>query len=203
MQQVGRAGCILSLLAKRLYGKWISHARATTAHLNAPFDAKHHSVSTIGKLTVAAQAFLCDEAPLSGKDVVECVDRLLLENGMSPFGAKIVFVSQLGLSTSFCATSRKSRFIVKNFKRCSFWKDFRLDEWFWRNRDAQRSKNLQSFWCWVKGNFLYTLKVWTIWSIGAILTFWDFCFNICFQEGHSSPKLCCKFHIHILALSLI
>ena len=30
-----------------------------------------------------AQAFLCDEAPLSGKDIVECVDRLLLENGMS------------------------------------------------------------------------------------------------------------------------
>ena len=79
-------------------------------------------------LTVAAQAFLCDKAPLSGKDVVECVDRLLLENGMSPFGAKIVFVSQLGLSTSFCATSRNSRFIVKNFKRCSFWKDFRVDE---------------------------------------------------------------------------
>jgi hypothetical protein len=63
---------------------------------------------------------------------------------------------------------------------------------------------LQSFWCWVKGNFLYTLKVWTIWSIGAILTFWDFCFNVCFQQSHSSPKkLCCKFHIHILALSLI
>ena len=49
----------------------------TTAQLNAPFDAKHHSVSAIGKLTVAAQAFLWDEAPLSGKDVVECVDRLL------------------------------------------------------------------------------------------------------------------------------
>jgi hypothetical protein len=31
----------------------------------------------------AAQAFLCDEAPLSGKDVVECVDRPLHENGMS------------------------------------------------------------------------------------------------------------------------
>ena len=57
--------------------KLISHARATTEHLNAPFDAKHHSrVSAIGKLTVAAQAFLWDEAPLSGKDVVECVDRL-------------------------------------------------------------------------------------------------------------------------------
>ena len=105
-----------------------SHARATTAHLNAPFDAKHHSVSTIGKLTVATQAFLCDKAPLSGIGVVECVDRLLLENRMSPFGAKIVFVPQLGLSTSFCALSRKNRFIVKNFKRCSFWKDFRLDE---------------------------------------------------------------------------
>ena len=60
------------------FTKWKmnSHARATTAHLNAPFDAKHHSVSTIGKLTVAAQAFLCDKAPLSGKDVGECVDRL-------------------------------------------------------------------------------------------------------------------------------
>ena len=54
------------------------HNKATTAHLNAPYDAKHHSrVSAIGKLTVAAQAFLWHEAPLSGKDVVECVDRLL------------------------------------------------------------------------------------------------------------------------------
>jgi len=63
----------------------ISHARATTAHLNAPFYAKHHStyrVSAIGKLIVAAQAFLSDVAPLSGKDVVECFVRLLLENGM-------------------------------------------------------------------------------------------------------------------------
>jgi len=51
---------------------------------------------TIVKLIVAAQAFLCDEAPLSGKDVVECVDRLLLENGMSPFGAKIVFFFSAG-----------------------------------------------------------------------------------------------------------
>ena len=39
------------------------------------------------------------------------------------------------------------------------------------------------------------------WCYPDILRFY---FNICFQEGHSSPqKLCCKFHIHILALSLI
>ena len=41
--------------------------------------------------------FFWDEPHKSGKDVVECVDRLLLENGISPFGAKIVFVSQPGL----------------------------------------------------------------------------------------------------------
>ena len=78
-----------------------------TCVFNAPFDSKHHStykISAIGKLTVAAQAFLCDEAPLSGKDVVECVDRLLLENGMSPFGAKIVFFSLKSLIniSTFC-----------------------------------------------------------------------------------------------------
>ena len=33
-----------------------------------------------------------------------------------------------------------------------------LLERIWRNRDAQRSKNLQSFWCWVKGNFLLPWK---------------------------------------------
>ena len=35
-----------------------------------------YRVSAIGKLTIAAQAFLWGEAPMSGKDVVECVERL-------------------------------------------------------------------------------------------------------------------------------
>ena len=61
--------------------------------------------------------------------------------------------------------SRKSSYSVKNIKSEleSFWTDVQLwkltsNKWVRRNRDAQRSMNLQCFWCWVKGNFLYTLN---------------------------------------------
>ena len=50
-----------------------------TSMFNTPCDAKHHStyrVSAIGMLSIAAEAFLWDKAPLSGKDVVKCVERL-------------------------------------------------------------------------------------------------------------------------------
>ena len=49
--------------------------------------------SNQGKLIAQADAILWDEAPMSGKDVVNCVDRLLrglTGNWHVPFGGKVV-----------------------------------------------------------------------------------------------------------------
>ena len=59
-------------------------SQAMTAHslFKVPFDTKPHSTcgisarSALGKLIMAAEAFVWDEAPMSGKDVVECVEKL-------------------------------------------------------------------------------------------------------------------------------
>ena len=77
---------------------------------------------------------------------------------MSPFGAKIVFVSQLGLSTSFCATSRKSRFIVKNFKDAASGKIFDLMNDFGET-EMPKGQRIAKFLVLSEGNVLYTLKV--------------------------------------------
>ena len=80
-------------------------------------------------------------------------------------------------------------------------------------------KEFAKFLVWVKENFLYTLKwiktwwefqkniflsvkVWKIWFVGAILTFWAFCFNILLGR-QLPPKNHAVNHIHILALSLM
>ena len=56
------------------------HAHKQLLHISVQcsLDAKHHCmgeltyrVSAIGKLTIAAQAFLWNKAAMSGKDVVE------------------------------------------------------------------------------------------------------------------------------------
>ena len=74
-----------------------------------------------------------------------------LEIGMSFFGGKIVVFS-VTFHILFLLQVQQvgilSRYNFKNIKTCSFWKDVRLYEWFRRNRDTERSKNLQSFWCW-------------------------------------------------------
>jgi len=174
-----------------LNGKWVtvSFTRATTTHVCSMLLLMQHINPLTGVLQLESwlllhRHFFWDKAPRSGKGGVERLFCLWLEIEMSPFG-KIVF---------FLGTFHRL-FLLCKIKRNHFWKDVRLDKYFQRNRNAQRSKNLQSFWFWVKENFLCTLKwiktlwefqkniflsvkVWKIWFVGAILTFWAFCFNI-------------------------
>ena len=44
--------------------------------------------------------------------------------------------------------------------------------------------------------FFLSVKVWKIWFVGAILTFWAFCFNI-LQGRHAQKKSCCKSHSYL------
>ena len=77
----------------------------------------------------------------------------------------------------------------------------------------QRSKNLQSFWFWVKENFLYTLNwIKTWWEFqtnifylykcgrfGSLVLSWhsEPSVSICFQEGFCPKRSCCKWHSYL------
>ena len=200
------------MFRNRLFCTWENFTRATTTHVCSMLLLMQNINPLTGVNVVQLESWLLlhrhffwDEAPKSGKDGVERLFCPWLEIEMSPFGKIVFFLGTFHRLFLFC-----------KIKRNRFWKDVRLDKCCRRNRNAQRSKNLQSFWFWVKENFLYTLK----W----IRTWWEFQKNIflsvedlvcwCYPDILSllfqytsrkaiAPKNRAVNHIHILALSLI
>ena len=137
-------------------------SQAMTAHslFKVPFDTKPHSTCGIsaplalGKLIMAAEAFLWDEAPMSGKDVVECVEKLfqnLTGNRNVPFGGKImVFSGDFRQTLPVVQRAGRAGIVSKTLKRCGFWKDVRIlkltiNERVRRNGDTPEAKEFANF----------------------------------------------------------
>ena len=110
----------------------------------------------------------------------DCLSWLEIE--MSSFGGKVVF---------FLGTFHRL-FMFYKIKRNRFWKDVRLDKCCRRNRNAQRSKNLQSFWFWVKENFLYRKIFFYLWKCGR--------FGSLVLSWHSEPSVSIYIYIYIYIL---
>ena len=170
----GKTFLFSALLAKWRSSRKIVHAVASTgiaalllpgavtAHskFRVPIEILPHSScsldarSTQGKSLIASEAILWDEAPMSGKDVVECVERLLRDltgNRNLLFGGKIfVFGGDFRQTLPVIGRQGRAGTVSKTIQRCSFWSKVRvlnltINERVKRNVDNDEGRRFADF----------------------------------------------------------
>ena len=101
-----------------------------------------------------ADAILWDEAPMSGKEVVQCVDRLfkyLTGNQQSAFGGKVVvFAGDFRQTLPVVQRAGRAGIVAKTLKRCRFWDKVKIlrlqiNERVRRNGDNNEARIFASF----------------------------------------------------------
>ena len=119
-------------------------------HCSCSLDAR----STQGKSLIASEAILWDEAPMSGKDVVECVERLLRDltgNRNLLFGGKFfVFGDDFRQTLPVIGRQGRAGTVSKTIQRCSFWSKVRvlnltINERVKRNVDNDEGRHFADF----------------------------------------------------------
>ena len=129
---------------------------ATTAHsaFKVPLQVMPDSTCSItarsqaGKILLQSEVILWDEAPMSGKDVVDCVDRLL--RGLTkkhhlPFGGKtVVFGGDFRQTLPVVCRQGRAGIISKTIQRCSFWSTVQVLHLTINERVRQSGENEQS-----------------------------------------------------------
>ena len=119
------------------------------------FDTKHHStyrVSTLGKLTIAAEAFLWDEAPMPGKYEFcwLCWNLFSNRNGNRnvPVDGKIViFLRDFLQSYPVVQQAARASTVSKTLKDVASRIMFKFMRECWRVRDAQGKIICKAFGC--------------------------------------------------------
>ena len=110
--------------------------------------------SQLGKLLKSIDAIIWDEAPMSGKHVVDCVDRLLrglTGNTSLPFGGKIVvFGGDFRQTLPVVGRQGRAGIVSKTMQKCEFWSKVRMlslniNERVRRNGDNEQGRKFSDF----------------------------------------------------------